>query len=183
VSVVDGGAKRNILRLLADPGCRVEVHPIDAKAETWRAGADLVLFTNGPGDPASLTDVVVQIKRLMGQVPLAGICLGHQLLALALGATTYKLRFGHRGVNHPVQDKATGRVEITSQNHGFCVDPEGLIQAGATVSHVHLNDGTVAGLQHDDLRVISVQFHPESCPGPKDSEHLMVERFLAFAGL
>ena len=116
-------------------------------------------------------------------MPLAGICLGHQLLGLALGASTYKLPFGHRGANHPVKDLATGRVEVTSQNHGFCVDRESLASVGAEVTHLNLNDDTVSGFKHEEKRVIGVQFHPEACPGPNDSRHLVVERFLSFAGL
>jgi carbamoyl-phosphate synthase small subunit len=183
VTVVDGGCKRNILRLLASAGCRVEVHPITGTAAEWKQGADLVFLSNGPGDPAALEHAIAELKTLVGEVPLAGICLGHQLLGLALGATTYKLPFGHRGANHPVKDLATGRVEVTSQNHGFCVDRETLAAVGAEVTHINLNDQTVSGFQHDGKKVIGVQFHPEACPGPNDSRHLVVERFLTFAGL
>ncbi|MEC8423458.1 MAG: glutamine-hydrolyzing carbamoyl-phosphate synthase small subunit, partial [Myxococcota bacterium] len=183
VSVVDGGCKRNILRLLADAGCRVEVHPITADAATWSKDADLVFLSNGPGDPAALEGAISELQTLVGAVPLAGICLGHQLLGLALGGRTYKLPFGHRGANHPVKDLATGRVEVTSQNHGFCVDGESLQAAGAEITHINLNDQTVSGFRHDDKKVIGVQFHPEACPGPNDSRHLVVERFLEFAGL
>ena len=183
VTVVDGGCKRNILRLLAEAGCRVEVHPITGTAAEWSAGADLVFLSNGPGDPAALSGAIAELRSLVGAVPLAGICLGHQLLGLALGARTYKLGFGHRGANHPVHDLETGRVEVTSQNHGFCVDAESLKAAGAVVTHINLNDQTVSGFRHDARRVIGVQFHPEACPGPNDSRHLVVERFLAFAGL
>ena len=182
VTLVDGGAKRNIIRLLKEAGCQVRVVPLTATAEEWlSAPTDLVLFSNGPGDPAALPEVVAEIRKLVGKTPLAGICLGHQLLALALGAETYKLRFGHRGANHPVRDMETGRVEITSQNHGFCVRPEGLEAAGARVTHVNLNDDTVAGFCHDEKRAIGVQFHPEASPGPRDSSHLILERFLRIA--
>ncbi len=181
VSLVDGGVKQNILRLLRDAGCAVTVHPLDGRWEDWAADADLVFLSNGPGDPAALPGVVEQLRRGLGQLPIVGICLGHQLLGLAVGASTYKLRYGHRGANHPVRDLLTGRVEITSQNHGFCVDEASLRAAGGEVTHVHLNDQTVAGFQHLDHRTMSVQFHPEAAPGPHDSQGL-IERFLSFAG-
>lgn len=182
VSVVDGGVKTNILRLLADAGCRVEVHPITAPAEVWMEGADLVFLSNGPGDPAALPEVVQQVQRLHGQIPVVGICLGHQLLALSLGARTYKLAFGHRGANHPVKLASTGRIEITSQNHGFCVDPEGILAAGGQITHTNINDNTLAGFRHDAKRLMSVQFHPESSPGPRDSQGL-IEQYLSFSGV
>jgi carbamoyl-phosphate synthase small subunit len=182
VTVVDGGAKRNIVRLLQQANCRVRVSPITDTAESWLADdTDLVLFSNGPGDPAALPTVIEQIRRAIGQKPLAGICLGHQMLALALGANTFKLRFGHRGANHPVRDLVTGKVEITSQNHGFCVEADSLTAAGARATHLNLNDQTVAGFHHAEKRVMGIQFHPESCPGPRESAHLIVDRFLTFA--
>ncbi|MCB9777446.1 MAG: glutamine-hydrolyzing carbamoyl-phosphate synthase small subunit [Alphaproteobacteria bacterium] len=181
VSVVDGGIKRNILRLLRDAGCKVTVHPITGTWDDWAQDADLVFFSNGPGDPAALPAVAEQVSRGIGQLPMVGICLGHQLLALGIGAKTYKLKYGHRGANHPVRDIATGRVEITSQNHGFCVEPDSLAAVGGTVTHVHLNDQTIAGFKHDAKRVMCVQFHPEASPGPHDSQGL-IERFLQFAG-
>ncbi len=180
--VLDGGVKRSILRLLALGGARVEVFPLDTPPEVLAEGADAVLVSNGPGDPAALPAVVANLRALLGRLPLLGICLGHQLLGLALGAETFKLRFGHRGGNHPVRDEATGRVLITSKNHGFCVDPAGLSRAGARVTHVNLYDGTLEGFVHDDLRVMAVQFHPEAGPGPHDAHGLLVERFLRFAG-
>ena len=182
VTLVDGGLKRNIVRLLNQAGCHVRVVPMGAGAVAWSEGADLVFLSNGPGDPAALADTIEQVRALLGKTPVVGICLGHQLIAHALGATTWKLPYGHRGANHPVRDEETGKVEITSQNHGFCVDRDSLLATGATVSHVHLNDNTVAGLRHDGKRAISVQFHPESYPGPRDSAHL-IERFLRFAGV
>jgi carbamoyl-phosphate synthase small subunit len=181
VALVDGGAKRNISRLLSKAGCTVTEYPLSASADEWMSDADLVFFSNGPGDPAALTDVVEQIRKVVGKKPMAGICLGHQLLALALGASTYKLPFGHRGANHPVRDETTGKVEITSQNHGFCVDRTAIEKAGGTVTHTHLNDGTVAGFAHAGHRIAAVQFHPEACPGPRDSEHLVLDRFVSLA--
>ena len=142
---------------------------------------DLVFFSNGPGDPAALGSAVEEIRKVVGKRPMAGICLGHQLLALALGAETYKLPYGHRGANHPVRDETSGRVEITSQNHGFCVSRDAIEGVGATVTHTHLNDGTVAGFAHEAHRIAAVQFHPEASPGPRDSEHLVLERFLSLA--
>jgi carbamoyl-phosphate synthase small subunit len=164
--VVDGGVKTNILRLLAAANCRVKVMPIGSGAEEWMAEADMVLLSNGPGDPAALPEVVEQVRACIGKKPLVGICLGHQLLGLALGARTYKLRFGHRGANHPVKDTLTGRVEITSQNHGFCVESDGILADGAEVTHINLNDQTVAGFQHREKKVMGIQFHPEASPGP-----------------
>jgi len=182
VTVVDGGVKTNILRLLAAANCRVRVVPIHAKAEEWMADSDFLFLSNGPGDPAALPSVVSELKTVLGTMPMVGICLGHQLLALTIGAKTYKLRFGHRGANHPVRDVKTGKIEITSQNHGFCVDEESLTATGGQITHVNLNDQTIAGMQHDGLKVMGVQFHPEACPGPHDSQHLLIERFLEFAG-
>ncbi len=183
VSVVDGGVKTNILRLLAEANCRIRVMPITASAAEWMEDADLVFLSNGPGDPAALPEVVEQVRACIGQKPVVGICLGHQLLGLALGAKTYKLAFGHRGGNHPVKDALTGRVEITSQNHGFCVDSDGILADGGEVTHVNLNDQTVAGFHHKEKQVMGIQFHPEACPGPHDSQHLLIERFLSFAGV
>lgn len=183
IHVLDGGVKRNMLRLFQQVGCHVEVFPAWASAEEMQDGADAIFLSNGPGDPAALPGMVAEVKKLLGKKPILGVCLGHQLLGLALGADTFKLRFGHRGGNHPVRDAETGRVEITSQNHGFCVDPAGVERAGGRVTHVNLNDQTLEGFRHDDLGVICVQFHPEAAPGPHDSAHLLLERFLSFADL
>lgn len=180
IHALDGGVKRNILRLVAQSGAHVEVFPAWTKAEELADGADAVFLSNGPGDPAALTGMIAEVKKLLGKKPMLGVCLGHQLLGLALGAETYKLRFGHRGGNHPVRDLLTGRVEITSQNHGFCVDPSGLERAGARVTHVNLNDGTLEGFMHEDLRVMCVQHHPEAAPGPHDAAHLLMDRYLRF---
>ena len=156
--------------------------PITAPAEAWLDGADMLFFSNGPGDPAALGPIIDEVKKTIGKLPVVGICLGPPLLGLGLGADTFKLPFGHRGANHPVRDIETGRIEITSQNHGFCVDPVGIEAAGGVVTHINLNDGTLEGFRHDDLRVMAVQFHPEAAPGPRDSRHLVVDRYLRFAG-
>ena len=174
-ALVDGGCKSNIIRLLKAENCYVRVHPITDPAEAWMDGVDGVFFSNGPGDPAALPQVVEQIRKVVGHKPAVGICLGHQLLALALGAQTYKLKFGHRGYNHPVRDERTGKVEITSQNHGFAVTRESLDEIGATVTHLNLNDETVSGFMHADKRIFAVQYHPESAPGPHDSRPLITE--------
>jgi carbamoyl-phosphate synthase small subunit len=183
VAVVDGGVKKNILRLLAQTGLAVDVFPASSSASDWMAESDFVFLSNGPGDPAALPGMVTEVKNAIGKIPVVGICLGHQLIGRALGADTFKLRFGHRGANHPVRDLETGRVEITSQNHGFCVDAKGIEAAGGRVTHINLNDQTLEGFCHDDLRVAAVQFHPEACPGPRDSDHLVLDRFLRVAGV
>ena len=168
----DFGVKRNSLRELARAGCRVTVVSASTPAaEVLAMGPDGVYLSNGPGDPASMTEVVGEIRRLVGEgVPTFGICFGHQLLGRAFGGATYKLRFGHRGGNQPVKDLHTGRVEITSHNHGFAVEAESL-PAEVEVTHVNLNDGCVEGMRHRRLPVISVQYHPEAAPGPHDAEH------------
>ncbi|QEX15737.1 carbamoyl-phosphate synthase small chain [Hypericibacter terrae] len=178
VVAVDYGAKRNILRCLASIGAKVTVVPATATAEDiLRHKPDGIFLSNGPGDPAATGEYAVPVIRnlLKTEIPLFGICLGHQLLALALGGKTKKMAIGHRGANHPVKDLASGKVEITSQNHGFCVLPESL-PAGVEVSHVSLFDGSNEGLRLKDKPVFSVQYHPEASPGPQDS-HYLFKRF------
>ena len=170
VAVVDYGAKRSILRRLAGSGASVTVFPHDVDAGTL-AGFDAVLLSNGPGDPEPLADEVATIRELLGRVPVLGICLGHQLLALATGLATFKLPFGHRGANHPVLERATGRVLVTSQNHGFAVEPG----AARAATHESLYDGTVEGLAYPELGARSVQFHPEAGPGPHDAWPILAE--------
>ncbi len=172
VIAYDYGIKRNILRLLVDHGCRVRVVPADTPAgEVLAARPDGVFLSNGPGDPEPVGYAIDRIERLLGNVPIFGICLGHQLLALALGARTFKMRFGHHGANQPVKDLATGRVAITSQNHGFAVDPDSLPDT-VEVTHLNLNDMTVEGMRHKTLPAFSVQYHPEAAPGPHDARDL-----------
>jgi len=180
-AVVDGGVKKNILRLLEQAGCYVRVHPIHDTAEAIMDGVDAVLVSNGPGDPSAIPGVTDELQKIIGKKPIVGICLGNQLLGLALGATTYKLKFGHRGANQPVQDLRTGKVEITSQNHGFAVDEESLLAVGAEVTHRHLNDKTVSGFWHPEKRVFAVQYHPEACPGPHDSSSILLQQFIDFS--
>lgn len=178
VVCIDFGVKRNMLRCFVDAGARLTCVPATTTAEQILALKPTGVFlSNGPGDPAAVTYAVATIRALLGKVPIFGICLGHQLLALALGARTYKLKFGHRGANQPVKDLATGRIEITSQNHGFAVDLESLPK-GVTTTHVHLNDGTSEGLEAKDLRAFSVQYHPEASSGPHDALYLF-DRFTA----
>ena len=173
VVAIDCGAKINILRNLVECGCKVRVVPAAASAEEiLDAAPDGVFVSNGPGDPAAVTYTIDTLKDLVGKVPIFGICLGHQMLSLSLGAETYKLKFGHRGINQPVRNQATGKVEITSQNHGFAVDDASLKATGAEVTHVNLNDETVEGFTHGDQAVFSVQYHPEASPGPHDATYL-----------
>ena len=179
IAAIDYGAKHNILRKLSDLGAKVVRFPATATAaEVLAVNPDGILLSNGPGDPALLDYAVDTIRGLVGQRPIFGICLGHQLLARSLGGTTFKLKFGHRGGNHPVQDLRTSKVEITSQNHGFAVAPESLDKSTVEVTHLNLNDNTVAGLRHLTCPAFSVQYHPEASPGPKDS-HYLFEEFLA----
>jgi carbamoyl-phosphate synthase small subunit len=172
VVAIDFGVKLNILRCLVDAGCKVSVVPATTRAaEILAMDPDGVFLSNGPGDPEAVKHGIETVGALIGKRPLFGICLGHQILALALGGRTYKLKFGHRGLNQPVKDLATGRVEVTTQNHGFCVDVESL--AGkCTVSHLHLNDGTCEGIEHPSSGAFSVQYHPEASAGPHDARYL-----------
>jgi carbamoyl-phosphate synthase small subunit len=176
VVAIDMGLKRNILRCLVDAGCRLTVVPASTSADDILAlRPDGVFISNGPGDPAAVTYAIETVGALLGQTPMFGICLGHQLLALALGAKTYKMKFGHRGINQPVLDRTTGRVEITLQNHGFAVDMTSL-EGKAQSTHVHLNDKTSEGLSVPELKAFSVQYHPEASAGPHDALYLF-ERF------
>jgi len=176
IVLMDFGSKSGILRDLAHRGCDVVVVPHDATPEqVLRYCPDGVLLSNGPGDPKQVPQAVKTIRALLGKVPIFGICLGHQLLALACGADTEKLKFGHRGGNHPVKELATGRCYITSQNHGYTVTESSLAGTGLVVTHINNNDGTVEGLRHESLPAFSVQYHPEASPGPYDNRHLFDE--------
>jgi len=173
VAVYDFGVKRDILRQLSKQGCDVTVYPATTHAdEILNRGYDGVLLSNGPGDPEPVTYAHENIRHLIGKVPLFGICLGHQLLGIALGGKTYKLKFGHRGGNHPVKDLRSGRVEITAQNHGFSVDPDSLSENDIEYTHINLNDQTLEGFSHRREPVVAVQYHPEAAPGPHDSFYL-----------
>ncbi len=175
ILVTDVGLKYNILRLLQERGCEVIAVPADTEAEDMLAMQPAgILLSPGPGDPQLLDYVVGNVRRILGRAPVMGICLGHQLVARALGADTFKLKFGHRGGNHPVQDLNTGRVYITAQNHGFAVNPDTL-PSGLEVSHINLNDGTVEGMRHRDLPLFTIQYHSEASPGPRDNEYIFDE--------
>ena len=176
VAAYDFGIKRNILRRLAAHGCQVRVFPASAPAADLLAwGPDGIFLSNGPGDPAAVTYAVENVKALAeADVPMFGICLGHQVMGLALGAKTYKLKFGHRGGNHPVKQLDSGAIEITAQNHGFAVDPDSL-PSTARVTHLNLYDGTIEGIRHVDKPIFSVQYHPEASPGPHDADYLFQE--------
>ncbi|KIX15564.1 glutamine-hydrolyzing carbamoyl-phosphate synthase small subunit [Dethiosulfatarculus sandiegensis] len=177
VVVIDCGVKFNILRRLTHRDFHLVVVPAKTRAEEILAlEPDGVFLSNGPGDPAAVTYVVETVKQLMGKTPIFGICLGHQMIGQALGGSTFKLKFGHRGANQPVKDLATGKVEITSQNHGFCVDAKTITDPDVMVSHLNLNDHTLEGLCHKELPVFCVQYHPEASPGPHDSDYLF-DRF------
>ena len=173
VIVLDCGAKFNIMRELARNDCRVTVVPAAASAkEILEMKPHGIMLSNGPGDPGALDYVVKTVQGLIGKLPIFGICLGHQILGQAFGGKTYKLKFGHHGGNHPVKDLKTGRVAITVQNHGFCVDIDTLNAKELEITHINLNDETLEGMRHKKLPVFSVQFHPEACPGPRDAEYL-----------
>ena len=179
VVAIDCGIKENILRQLTERGCSLRVVPAGSSAEAILSSKpDGILAGNGPGDPAAVTDTIQAMRKLIGRVPIFGICLGHQLLSLALGAKTYKLKFGHHGANHPVLNVDTGRVEITSQNHGFAVDIASLEAVGGRVTHINLYDKSLEGFAHPEKKVFAVQYHPEAAPGPHDSRYLF-EEFVA----
>ncbi|MBU0484379.1 MAG: glutamine-hydrolyzing carbamoyl-phosphate synthase small subunit [Proteobacteria bacterium] len=178
VVTFDFGLKYNMLRLLKERGCQVQVVPAyTSAAEVMAMNPDGIFLTNGPGDPAGVEGVVETIRTLLGQKPIFGICLGHQILGLAYGGKTYKLKFGHRGSNQPVKDLTTGKIEITSQNHGFCVDIDSLDKSEVELTHLNLNDNSVEGIRHKKFPAFSVQYHPENAPGPHDSIYLF-DRFI-----
>ena len=178
VVAFDSGIKQNILRQLSSLGCGVTVVPARTTAEAvLEMRPHGVFLSNGPGDPEAVPYLVESVRGLVGRTPIFGICLGNQILGLALGGRTYKLKFGHHGANHPVRDLSTGRVEITAQNHGFSVDPASVAKLGLDETHVNLNDGTSEGMRHRELPIFSVQYHPEASPGPHDA-HYLFHRFI-----
>ena len=176
VVAYDYGIKRNILKKLARAGCQVTVVPASMSADDALAmKPDGIFLSNGPGDPEPVEYAVDNIRQLLGKTPVFGICLGHQLMGLAFGGKTFKLKFGHRGGNQPVKNLLTGKVEITAQNHGFAVDPDSIDEKRVELTHVNLNDHTVEGMRHRDIPAFSVQYHPEASPGPHDSDYLFAE--------
>lgn len=173
VVLVDFGKKQNIVRELNARGCNVTVVPYNTPAEIILGmSPDGVMLSNGPGDPEDVPEAVEKIQGILGKIPFFGICLGHQLFALSQGAEAFKMKFGHRGANHPVKDLATGKIALTSQNHGYAIDEASVAHTDLEVTHIALNDGTVEGLKHKTLPAFSVQYHPEACPGPTDSNYL-----------
>ena len=183
VALLDFGAKSNIAKSLNERGCEVTVYPAHTSAEEiLGSNPDGIMLSNGPGDPAICTEIINEVKKLYdSEVPIFAICLGHQLMALATGATTHKLKYGHRGGNHPVKDLETGKVYISSQNHGYVVDTENLDPAVAVPAFINVNDGTNEGLKYTGKNIYTVQFHPEACPGPHDSNYLF-DKFLGMMG-
>ncbi|HIS26632.1 MAG TPA: carbamoyl phosphate synthase small subunit [Candidatus Pullilachnospira intestinigallinarum] len=183
VALMDFGAKNNIARSLNERGCQVTIYPASASAEEiLRDDPDGIMLSNGPGDPKECTEIIKEIRKLYeSDVPIFAICLGHQLMALATGADTHKMKYGHRGGNHPVKDLETGRVYISSQNHGYVVDTDKLDPAVAVPAFVNVNDGTNEGLKYTGKNIFTVQFHPEACPGPQDSGYLF-DRFIKMMG-
>jgi len=178
IVTIDFGLKYNQLRLLAERGCQIQVVPsTTSKEEILAMNPDGVFLSNGPGDPAGVPNVVDTVRGILEEKPVFGICLGHQILGLAYGGTTYKLKFGHRGSNQPVKDLSTGKIEITAQNHGFCVDLDSLDKNQVELTHVNLNDGSLEGMRHKSYNAFSVQYHPENAPGPHDSVYLF-DRFI-----
>jgi len=173
IAAIDCGIKFNILRILADLGCEVHVFPATATyTEIMKIKPDGIFISNGPGDPAVVTYVIETVKEFLGKLPIFGICLGNQILGLALGGKTYKLKFGHHGANHPVKDFFGNRIAVTSQNHGFCVDMKSLNLDEVEVIHVNLNDQSVEGIKHKKYPAFSIQYHPEAAPGPHDAQYL-----------
>ena len=177
IALMDFGAKKNIVDSLLRRGCEVTVYPQNTKAEEiFRDKPDGIMLSNGPGDPAECTDIIEELKKLFdGDIPIFGICLGHQLMALAKGGRTEKMKYGHRGANHPVKDLSTGRVYISTQNHGYMVVDKSMPEEVATTSFINVNDGTVEGIRYTGKRIFTVQFHPEACSGPLDTGYLFDE--------
>ncbi len=173
VAVMDFGIKRNILNYLVSFGCHLTVFPASTTAEELlRYNVDGIFLSNGPGDPKDLPEVIENVKKLLGKKPIFGICLGHQLMALANGADTYKMKFGHRGINQPVKDLRSGRIYISSQNHGYAVDEASIEGKGINITHISMNDGTIEGVEYTNHPSFTVQYHPEACPGPGGHEYL-----------
>lgn len=178
VATLDCGVKYNILRKLEAAGCQVLVFPAHTPPDKILAcKPDGIFLSNGPGDPSAVHYVIETVQELLGRKPIFGICLGHQMMGLAMGGSTFKLKFGHRGANQPVKDLTTGKIEITSQNHGFCVDPSSLSRMPVRLTHINLNDNTVEGMEHLELPAFCVQYHPEASPGPHDASYLF-DRFI-----
>lgn len=183
VVAMDFGVKQNILNSLHNIGCNLHVVPAHTKAEDILAlNPDGIFLSNGPGDPADVPEIIEEIKKLIGKKPVFGICLGHQLIARALGAKTYKLKFGHRGCNQPVKNLLTGKVQISSQNHGYAVDESSLKGLPLEITHINVNDETIEGIRHTDLPLFSVQYHPEASPGPDDNMYLFDEFWTMLKG-